>query len=104
TLSRTLSKGTRSDKVQDKVYDEVLLWPDTFTNYFHPQIARAAVEVLEDAGFAVTIPRQNMCCGRPLYDYGMLDTAEKWLREILKNLRPEIEAGLPMVVLDLSRC
>src|SRR5205814_3681467 len=56
----------------------VVLWPDTFNNYFHPLVAQAAVEVLEDAGFQVQVPHQDMCCGRPLYDYGMLDTAEKW--------------------------
>src|SRR5439155_1888213 len=82
----------------------VLLWPDTFNNYFHPQIARAAVEVLEDAGFHVEVPPQNMCCGRPLYDYGMLDTAEKWLRKILDNLRQEISEGIPMIVLEPSCC
>jgi Fe-S oxidoreductase len=48
----------------------VLLWPDTFTNYFRPQAAMAAVEVLEDAGFEVAIPPRPLCCGRPLYDLG----------------------------------
>ncbi|WP_027945373.1 (Fe-S)-binding protein [Amycolatopsis taiwanensis] len=52
----------------------VLLWPDTFTNYFQPDVAVAAVEVLEAAGFSVRIPRANLCCGRPLFDYGMLHT------------------------------
>ena len=86
------------------VRGSVLLWPDTFNNFFHPYIARAAVEVLEDAGFRVEVPRQNMCCGRPLYDYGMLDTAEKWLRHILENLRSEISNGIPMIVLEPSCC
>jgi len=82
----------------------VLLWVDTFNNYFHPQIARATVEVLEDAGFEVQVPRHKMCCGRPLYDYGMLDTAERWLRNILRNLRDEISQGIPMIVLEPSCC
>ncbi len=80
----------------------VLLWPDTFNNYFHPATAKAAVEVLEDAGFQVIIPRTDLCCGRPLYDYGMLDTAKRWLARILTTLRDEIEAGLPMVGLEPS--
>src|SRR5207249_7621439 len=42
---------------------EVVLWPDTFNNYFHPWVAQAAIEVLEDAGFSVVVPKQNMCCG-----------------------------------------
>ncbi len=80
----------------------VILWPDTFNNHFHPQIARAAVEVLEDAGFKVEVPAANMCCGRPLYDYGMLDIAEKWLRHILDTISDSIQDGTPVVVLEPS--
>lgn len=80
----------------------VLLWPDTFTNFFQPHIAHAAVEVLEAAGHRVGIPRQVLCCGRPLYDFGMLDLARRQLRQILAALRPEIEAGLPVVGLEPS--
>src|SRR5436190_9381071 len=53
----------------------VIVWPDTFTNYFEPRIGRAAVEVLEAAGCAVELPRGALCCGRPLYDFGMLALA-----------------------------
>src|SRR5205085_12158968 len=56
----------------------VLLWPDTFNNYFQPVTAQAAVEVLEDAGCQVAIPGRVLCCGRPLYDYGMLPRARRW--------------------------
>ena len=80
----------------------VLLWPDTFTNFFQPEIARAAVEVLEAAGHRVAIPRRVLCCGRPLYDFGMLDLARRQLRQVLETLRPEIAAGLPMVGLEPS--
>src|SRR5437764_6563481 len=55
---------------------KVLLWPDTFNNYFFPETAVAAVDVLEAAGFQVTIPSRPLCCGRPLYDFGMLDLAK----------------------------
>jgi FAD/FMN-containing dehydrogenase/Fe-S oxidoreductase len=82
----------------------VLLFADTFNNHFHPQISKAAVEVLEDAGFQVIVPQADMCCGRPLYDYGMLDTAERWLKQILACLRDEIRGGTPMVVLEPSCC
>src|SRR5213075_344072 len=44
----------------------VILWPDTFTNHFDPEIAVAAVEVLEAAGFEIDVPSEPMCCGRPL--------------------------------------
>jgi FAD/FMN-containing dehydrogenase/Fe-S oxidoreductase len=80
----------------------VLLWPDTFNNHFHPQTAKAAVDVLEDAGFQVVVPAKSLCCGRPLYDFGMLDTAKGLLREILDTLRPEIEANTPVVGLEPS--
>ncbi len=74
----------------------VLLWPDTFTNAFQPEIARAAVEVLEAAGFVVEIPGESLCCGRPLYDYGMLDAAQHLLRGVLVALRePDPGAAFP---------
>src|SRR6202040_2312288 len=68
----------------------VLLWPDTFNNYFHPATAKAAVEVLESAGFQVLIPQANLCCGRPLYDFGMLDRAKSLLLKTLDVLSREI--------------
>src|SRR5206468_2049346 len=81
---------------------DVLLWPDTFNNHFHPETARAAVEVLEAAGFHVIVPRQSLCCGRPLYDFGMLDRAEEYLKRILHTLEAEIEAGIPVAGLEPS--
>jgi FAD/FMN-containing dehydrogenase/Fe-S oxidoreductase len=80
----------------------VVLWPDTFNNYFLPHTAEAAVDVLETAGFRVELPRGNLCCGRPLYDFGMLDRAESLLLQILDALAPEIEAGIPIVGLEPS--
>jgi Fe-S oxidoreductase len=80
----------------------VILWPDTFCNYFHPEIARAGVEVLEAAGYRVSVPEKPLCCGRPLYDFGMLDTAKHLLREILDSLRSQIRAGVPVVGLEPS--
>ncbi len=80
----------------------VLLWPDTFNNHFHPQTAIAAVEVLETAGFQVVVPGPSLCCGRPLYDFGMLETAKALWQDILGALRPEIEAGTPLVGLEPS--
>jgi FAD/FMN-containing dehydrogenase/Fe-S oxidoreductase len=81
---------------------EVLLWPDTFTNYFAPEVGIAAVEVLEDAGCRVRIPDRPLCCGRPLYDYGMLPTAKRWLRRILADLRDPVGSGLPVIGLEPS--
>jgi FAD/FMN-containing dehydrogenase/Fe-S oxidoreductase len=81
---------------------EVMLWPDTFNNHFHPETCQAAVEVLEAAGFKVLVPTASLCCGRPLYDFGMLDTAKRLLKQILTTLRPEIQAGIPLVGLEPS--
>jgi Fe-S oxidoreductase len=80
----------------------VMLWPDTFNNHFHPNTAQAAVEVLEAAGFRVEVPTQNLCCGRPLYDWGMLSEAKRLLRRILRTLRQQIEAGMPIIMLEPS--
>jgi Fe-S oxidoreductase len=80
----------------------VLLWPDTFNDHFHPDTARAAVEVLEAAGYRVVVPEAWLCCGRPLYDYGMLGLAERHLRQILHVLHEPIRSGVPIVVLEPS--
>jgi Fe-S oxidoreductase len=80
----------------------VLLWPDTFTDHFTPEVGIAAVQVLEAAGFRVQIPRRVLCCGRPLYDYGMLPTAKRWLADIVDELREPIRAGVPLVGLEPS--
>jgi FAD/FMN-containing dehydrogenase/Fe-S oxidoreductase len=89
-------------KARNPAGPPVILWPDTFNNYYHPDVARAATAFLERAGWRVIVPRAALCCGRPLYDYGMLDTARKWLRRILEELREEIRAGVPMVGLEPS--
>ncbi|MEW5981445.1 MAG: FAD-linked oxidase C-terminal domain-containing protein [Acidobacteriota bacterium] len=80
----------------------VLLWPDCPNNYFHPEVAHAAVEVLEAVGFQVDVPRERLCCGRPLYDHGMLRVARRRLTETLDALAQEIEAGVPIVCLEPS--
>jgi Fe-S oxidoreductase len=80
----------------------VVLWADTFNDFFHPETARAAVPGLERAGFRVTGPRGELCCGRPLYDYGFLGMARRRLERVLRVLRPAIQAGVPLVVLEPS--
>ena len=82
----------------------VVLYADTFNNYYNPDTAIAAVEVLEDAGCRVIVPPENLCCGRPLYDYGFLPTAIRWMRQNLEALRPYVRDGVPMVVLEPSCC
>ena len=75
----------------------VVLFPDTFNDFLHPEVLKATAEVLESAGRRVEVPSGFLCCGRPLYDYGMLDTAERFLDRLLERLRPWIRAGVHVV-------
>ena len=81
---------------------EVLLWPDTFTNHFHPHIAQAAVEVLESAGWRVAVPRQPVCCGLTWISTGQLATAKKVLTRTVRILRPHLRVGTRIVGLEPS--
>jgi Fe-S oxidoreductase len=60
------------------------------------------VEVLEAAGYHVTIPSKRLCCGRPLYDWGFLGMAKKLLRETMDALAPELDEGLAIIGLEPS--
>lgn len=80
----------------------VILWPDTFNNFFHPEVGEATVDVLEAAGYRVVLPEQSLCCGRPLYDFGMLNLAKGLLRQILDSLRPQIRQGVPVIGMEPS--
>jgi hypothetical protein len=80
--------------------DPVLLFPDTFSNFFRPRTAMSAARVLEASGARVELPKERLCCGRSYYDYGMLDKAKANLEKILASLAPQIESGVPIVVLE----
>jgi len=94
----------RSAARQPGAARRVILWPDTFNNYFFPETAIAAVEVLEASGYEVLVPEQHLCCGRPLYDYGFLDMAKTYLTRVMDVLGPELDAGTPIVALEPSCC
>jgi Fe-S oxidoreductase len=87
---------------RDESRPTVLLWPDTFTNYFDPAIAVDAMTVLDAAGFDVQVPRQAMCCGLTWISTGQLATAKRVLRRTLKLLRPALRSDIPVVVLEPS--
>jgi FAD/FMN-containing dehydrogenase/Fe-S oxidoreductase len=78
----------------------VLLWADTFNNYLRPDTARAAVAVLEAAGCEVSLLPRWHCCGRPLYDQGMLDLAKKVLRRSVREIEPYVDQGYSVVGLE----
>jgi FAD/FMN-containing dehydrogenase/Fe-S oxidoreductase len=80
----------------------VLLWPDTWNNYFQPEVLDAAAKVLGEAGHSIEMPTRHICCGRPLYDFGFLDQARKYLQDILDTFAPQIDEGMPVVMLEPS--
>lgn len=80
----------------------VMLWVDTFTNHFTPQVGIAAVSVLEDAGFSVRIPQRRLCCGLTWISTGQLDAARKLLRRSINELHDAVRDGVPVVGLEPS--
>jgi FAD/FMN-containing dehydrogenase/Fe-S oxidoreductase len=84
------------------VKGEVLLWPDTFTNHLAPEVGRAAVEVLEAAGYQVVLPEKAVCCGLTWISTGQLTRAKKVLTRSLAILAPSLTAGTPIVGLEPS--
>ncbi len=80
----------------------VLLWPDTWNNYYHPQTLAAAESVLVSAGFSVKTAERHICCGRPLYDFGFLGAARSYLARVLNRMAAPIEAGTPIIFLEPS--
>jgi FAD/FMN-containing dehydrogenase/Fe-S oxidoreductase len=80
----------------------VVLWPDTWNNYYHPQSLAAAEKVLIEAGFRVQVPKGHICCGRPLYDFGLLKAARSYLAHVLEQMAQQIDAGIPFVFLEPS--
>src|SRR5690606_8682953 len=99
---RTFREWFQRRGARNRGMPRVLLWPDTFNNHFYPETAQAAVEVLEAAGYDVAIPARPLGGGRPLFAYGRLDRAERQPRQILETLRPEREAGPPVIGLAPS--
>jgi FAD/FMN-containing dehydrogenase/Fe-S oxidoreductase len=92
----------RQRRVRPDGQSPVLLWPDTWNNYYHPGVLEAGRSVLEAAGFAVRVPQGHLCCGRPLYDFGFLEEARGYLLRVMTKLRAEIDAGMPIIFLEPS--
>jgi Fe-S oxidoreductase len=90
------------EREADEDFRRIVLWPDTWNNYYHPQTLAAAETVLTEAGFHVEMPQGHICCGRPLYDFGLLNQARTYLANVLDRMTPEIEAATPIVFLEPS--
>ena len=80
----------------------VLLWVDTFTDHFSPEVGEAAVRVLEAAGYSVRIPAKKVCCGLTWISTGQLEGARARLSATLDALAPALDAGIPIVGLEPS--
>jgi FAD/FMN-containing dehydrogenase/Fe-S oxidoreductase len=80
----------------------VLLWVDTFTDHFTPEVGQAAVRVLEAAGYSVQITGEPVCCGLTWISTGQLDGARRQLRRSLQALDPAVRLGTPIVGLEPS--
>jgi FAD/FMN-containing dehydrogenase/Fe-S oxidoreductase len=98
--AQTFAAWFRARKNSSQSGRRVMLWPDTFNNHFRPSTAVAATRVLEALGCSVVIPERPLCCGRPLYDWGMLDKAKRLWSRTLETLAPEIERGTPVIGLE----
>ena len=82
---------------------DVILWVDTFNNSFHPETSRGRARRADGRRLQRVHPAASrLCCGRPLYDFGLLDQAMTYLRRILDALADPIDAGMPIVVLEPS--
>ena len=80
----------------------VVLWSDSVNSHYRPEVLISAVNVLKLAGFRVAVARAPFCCGRPLYEHGFLDQAQKQLKAIVDNLYPYLPNNAKIVVLEPS--
>ena len=81
-----------------KYRGQVILWDDTFVRYYEPQVGKAAVKILEMAGYEVTLIKQRECCGRPAFSQGHLDKAARLGRHNLSLLA----GGPPIPIIFLE--
>jgi FAD/FMN-containing dehydrogenase/Fe-S oxidoreductase len=80
----------------------IALWVDSFTDHFAPEVADAAVRVLEAAGYRVQVPGAEVCCGLTWITTGQLDTARSILGRTVAVLAPLVDAGIPVVGIEPS--
>jgi Fe-S oxidoreductase len=82
---------------QLSMQNSVVLFNDTFMEHNNPEIGRAAVKVLEAAGFHVVVVEKHECCGRPAVSKGLLDEAARMARANVALLAPYAKQDIPIV-------
>lgn len=80
----------------------VILWVDSINNHYRPSITRSALTVLQKTGWRVGVAREHFCCGRPLYEYGLLEQARKTLGNLLEGFYTSLPDKSQVVVLEPS--
>jgi FAD/FMN-containing dehydrogenase/Fe-S oxidoreductase len=80
----------------------VILFNDTFHNYYDPAPLKAAVQVIERAGYEVVLPARQVCCGRAMISKGLLPQVERYHRQLVETLAPEVDRGASVVGLEPS--
>ncbi len=99
---KSFTRETNYTEKYKNLENTVMLWPDTFNNNFFPKVLDSAAKILESAGYEVIVPENHYCCGRPLYDFGMLEKAKSYLEKILNGLSDFIQEDVPIVGLEAS--
>ncbi|MET0700663.1 MAG: FAD-linked oxidase C-terminal domain-containing protein [Mycobacterium sp.] len=82
--------------------DEVVLFVDSFTNYFSPEVGVATVRVLQDAGYRPTLTPRQQCCGLTWISTGQLDTARRILGKTVGTLADSAARGVPVLGMEPS--
>lgn len=81
---------------------QVLLFVDTWAQFYTPQVAVASFSLLSKLGFSVEFGADLPCCGRPLISGGQVRKAQSQANKLGLALKPYIEAGTPIVGLEPS--
>ena len=95
-------RATGGSPPSDAKLGDVLLFPDTFTDYNHPELGIAAVKVLRALGYRVIVPPRVACCGRPMLSKGYMDKAKAAARRNVDAVYPYIANGAKLVGIEPS--
>src|SRR5690606_2367305 len=101
-LSRELRGSTVGARTGAPAGKRVLLWTDSFTEYFSTSVGRAAVDLLTSAGYAVETLARPQCCGLTWISTGQLDGARRLIGRTVAQLHDYVAAGIPVVGLEPS--